>query len=186
MCEPFSNTTSDCMLPYRPPIPVGQGLRVCVCASGAVSTASRCTSVCACTATRSGFQCCSSCPLFQNSSAIRFMAFAILPHLLREVSILSLSLNFMYVMGLRLVLQSYPRRKPYMRFLYVRPEVCPRVSMFPESGFLQIPPHDGHPCLRLYPSHHRADSGLSPVRNVRRRAHQKSANGLTLPFADLY
>ena len=27
--------------------------------------------------------------------------------------------------------------------------------------------------LRLYPSHHRADFGLSPVRNVRRRAHQK-------------
>ena len=25
---------------------------------------------------------------------------------------------------------------------------------------LQIPPHDGHPCLRLYPSHYRADSGL--------------------------
>ena len=92
-------------------------------------------------------------------------------------------------MGLRPVLQSYPRRKPYMRFLYVRPEVCPRVSMFPESGFLQIPPHDGHPCLRLCPSHHRADSGdsgLSPVRNVRRRAHQKSANGLPIPFADLY
>lgn len=61
--------------------------------------------------------------------------------------------------------------------------------MFPESGFLQIPPHDGHPCLRLCPSHHRADSGdsgLSPVRNVRRRAHQKSANGLPIPFADLY
>ena len=77
-------------------------------------------------------------------------------------------------MGLRLAWQSYPQRKPYMRFLYVRPEVCPRVSMFPESGFLQIPPHDGHPCLRLYPSHHRADSGLSPVRNVRRRAHPKA------------
>ena len=41
------------------------------------------------------------------------------------------------------------------------------------SGFLQIPPHDGHPCLRLYPSRCRADSGLAPVRNVRRRAHQK-------------
>ena len=36
--------------------------------------------------------------------------------------------------------------------------------MFPISGFLQIPPHDGHPCLRLYPSHYRADSGLAPVR----------------------
>ena len=34
----------------------------------------------------------------------------------------------------------------------------------PTSGFLQIPPQDGHPCLRLYPSHYRADSGLSPIR----------------------
>ena len=45
--------------------------------------------------------------------------------------------------------------------------------MFLTSSFLQIPPHDGHPCLRLYPSHYRADSGLAPVRNVRRRAHKK-------------
>ena len=60
-----------------------------------------------------------------------------------------------------------------MRFLSVRPEVCPWVSRFPTSGFLQIPPHDGHPCLRLYPSRYRADSGLSPVRNVRRQAHHK-------------
>jgi len=58
-----------------------------------------------------------------------------------------------------------------MRFLFVRPKICPRVSMFPETGFLQIPPHDGHPCLRLYPSHYRADSGLSPVRTCARRAH---------------
>ena len=78
------------------------------------------------------------------------------------------------VIGLRLVWQSHPQRIPYMRFLFVRPEVCPRVSMFPESGFLQIPPRDGHPCLRLYPSHYRADSGLTPVRNVRRRAHEKA------------
>ena len=61
-----------------------------------------------------------------------------------------------------------------MRFLYVRPEVCPRGILFPESGFLQIPSRDGHLCLRLCPSHYRADSGLPPVRNVRRRAHQKS------------
>lgn len=46
--------------------------------------------------------------------------------------------------------------------------------MFPTSSFLQIPPRDGHPCFRLYPSHYRADSGLAPVRNVRRRAHCKS------------
>ena len=77
--------------------------------------------------------------------------------------------------GLWLVMQSYPQTQPYMRFLYVRPEVCPRVSRFPESGFLQTPPHDGHPCLQLCPSHYRADSGLAPVRNVRRRAHTKKA-----------
>ena len=50
-----------------------------------------------------------------------------------------------------------------------------RVNRFPlTSGFLQIPPRDGHPCLRLYPSRYRADSGLSPIRNVRRRAHHKN------------
>ncbi len=37
--------------------------------------------------------------------------------------------------------------------------------MFPTSSFLQIPSHDGHPCFWLYPSHYRADSGLTPVRN---------------------
>ena len=47
--------------------------------------------------------------------------------------------------------------------------------MFPTSSFLQIPPHDGHPCLRLYPSHYRADSGLAPVGNVRRRAHDRNS-----------
>ena len=39
------------------------------------------------------------------------------------------------------------------------------------SGFLQICSHLQHPCLRLYPSRYRADSGLAPVRNVRRQAH---------------
>ena len=41
------------------------------------------------------------------------------------------------------------------------------------AGFLQIPRHQGHPCLWLYPSHCRADSGLSPVRTCARRAHSK-------------
>ena len=43
------------------------------------------------------------------------------------------------------------------------------------AGFLQIPRHQGHPCLWLYPSHCRADSGLSPVRTCARRAHRKTA-----------
>ena len=90
---------------------------------------------------------------------------------------------FRVVIGLRLVWQSHPQRIPYMRFLYVRPEVYPRVSRFPESGFLQISPHGEHPCLRLYPSHYRADSGLSPVRNVRRRAHNKAKAGISPAFS---
>ena len=58
----------------------------------------------------------------------------------------------------------------YLSKLSLICDFCPSDQGFAYS-FLQIPPHDGHPCLRLYPSHHRADSGLAPVRNVRRRAH---------------
>ena len=90
------------------------------------------------------------------------------------------STHFRVVIGLRLVQQSCPCVKPQMCFLYVGPEVCPRVSIFPESSFLQIPPHGGHPCFRLYPSHYRADSGLSPVRNVRRRAHYPTSRRISI------
>ena len=76
-----------------------------------------------------------------------------------------------FQLGFVLCRRLYPHVRPSIRFLSVRPEVCPWVSRFPTSGFLQIPSHDGHPCLRLYPSHYRADLGLSPVRNVRRQAH---------------
>ena len=39
---------------------------------------------------------------------------------------------------------------PYMRFLFVRPGVCPRrYFQTSASGFLQTPPCDGRPCLRL-------------------------------------
>ena len=43
------------------------------------------------------------------------------------------------------------------------------------AGFLQIPRRQGHPCLWLYPSHCRVDSGLSPVRTCARRAHYKKS-----------
>ena len=79
---------------------------------------------------------------------------------------------FRVAIGLHLVRQTYPHVQPSMRFLFVRPEVCPWVSKFPTSGFLQIPPHDGHPYLRLYPSRYRADLELAPLRNVRRQAHR--------------
>ena len=39
---------------------------------------------------------------------------------------------------------------PYIQFLFVRPRLCPqRHFSVPTSDFLQIPPHGGHPCLRL-------------------------------------
>lgn len=39
---------------------------------------------------------------------------------------------------------------PYMRFLFVSPRVCLcRRFAAATSSFLQIPPHGGHPCLRL-------------------------------------
>ena len=81
---------------------------------------------------------------------------------------------FRVAIRLHLAMQTYPHVQPYIRFLSVRPEVCPWVSRFPTSGFLQIPLHNGHPCLRLYPSRYRADLGLAPLRNVRRQAHQKN------------
>ena len=93
-------------------------------------------------------------------------------------------MRFRVAIGLYLGLQTYPRMRPYMRFLFVRPELCPRVSRFPESSFLQILPRGRHPCLRLCPSHYRADSGLTPVRNVRRQAHNQRGMCLndTYPF----
>ena len=86
-------------------------------------------------------------------------------------------MRFRVAIGLYLGLQTYPRMRPYMRFLFVRPELCPRVSRFPESSFLQILPRGRHPCLRLCPSRYRADSGLTPVRNVRRQAHNRVGGG---------
>ena len=83
--------------------------------------------------------------------------------------------EFRVVIGLWFALQPYPHAWPYMWFLFVKPEICPWVSRFSTSGFLRIPPHDGHPYLRLYPSHYRADSGLAPVRNVRPRRTRKNA-----------
>lgn len=40
---------------------------------------------------------------------------------------------------------------------------CTSGQMF-AAGFLQIPTHGGHPCLRLYTSRYRACYGLAQVR----------------------
>ena len=49
---------------------------------------------------------------------------------------------------------------------------CPLDQMFAD-GSLQIPPRDGHSCLRLCDSAIRAHSGLAPVRQCSCRAYQK-------------
>ena len=50
---------------------------------------------------------------------------------------------------------------------------CTSGQMF-AAGFLQIPPHDGHPCLGLYTSRHRACYGLAPIRECPCWASQKN------------
>ena len=51
--------------------------------------------------------------------------------------------------------------------------------MFPTSGLLRIPSHDGHLCLWLYPSHYWTGSGFAPVRNVRRWTHVINKSGVS-------
>ena len=66
--------------------------------------------------------------------------------------------------------------RPYMRFLFVRPEVfplgdlsTPKIRLSSDSASRQTP-------LPLAnPSHCRADSGLSPYRTCAHRAHQKKS-----------
>ena len=84
--------------------------------------------------------------------------------------------RFRAAIGLRLVWQPYPRLQPLYDF-------CPSDQSF-ASAFLRIPPRDGHPWLWLYPSHCRADSGLSPVRTCARRAQSSRRQVISSP-ADL-
>ena len=68
---------------------------------------------------------------------------------------------------------------PCMRFLFVRPRFCPWVSILPTSDFLRIPPHDGHPCLRLtVPT---AKPVADSHRQVIAHAERTIVNGRRLP-----
>ena len=75
--------------------------------------------------------------------------------------------------GLCFSWQTYPHLRPYMRFLYVRPEFCPfgdlstpKIRLSSDSASRRTP-------LPLAnPSRYRADSGLSPYRTCAHRAHQ--------------
>ena len=66
-----------------------------------------------------------------------------------------------------------PSRKTLYVISFRQPRDFPVVSLFPHPASFRFPSR-GHPCLRLYPSHCRVDSGLAPIRNVRRQAHIKN------------
>ena len=80
--------------------------------------------------------------------------------------------RFRVAIGLCFVWQTYPRSRPYMRFLFVRPEFCPlgdlstpkiRLSSDSTSRWTPLP--------LAKSSHYRATSGLSPYRTCAHRAH---------------
>ena len=66
-----------------------------------------------------------------------------------------------------------PSRKTLYMISFRQTRDLPVVSLFPHPASFRFPSR-GHPCLRLYPSHCRVDSGLAPIRNVRRQAHIKN------------
>ena len=74
--------------------------------------------------------------------------------------------GFRAVIGLRLVEQPYPPDLALTGFYALGQRFA--------CIFLQTLPHDNALDVQLYPSHCRADSGLSPVRTCARRAHSKT------------
>ena len=80
--------------------------------------------------------------------------------------------RFRVAIGLCFVKQTYPRLRPYMRFLYVRPEICPLGDLStPKIRLSSDSASRRTPLPLANPSHYRADSGLSPYRTCAHRAH---------------
>ena len=90
--------------------------------------------------------------------------------------------RFRAVIGLCFVMQTHPRLRPYMRFLFVRPEVCPLGDLLTPKIRLSLDSASRRTPLPLAnPSHCRADSGLSPYRTCAHRAHIKAVPFLKSP-----
>ena len=80
--------------------------------------------------------------------------------------------RFRVAIGLCFVMQTYPRLQPYMRFLFVRPEICPLEDLSTSKIRLSSDSASRRTPLPLAnPSRYRADSGLSPYRTCAHRAH---------------
>ena len=75
--------------------------------------------------------------------------------------------------GLRFVRQTYPCLQPYMRFLFVRPEVCPVEDLLTSTIRLSSDSASRRtPLLLTNLSRCRAGTGLSPARMCAHRAHR--------------
>ena len=80
--------------------------------------------------------------------------------------------RFRAAIGLCFALQTYPRFRPYMRFLFVRPEFCPLGDLStPKIRLSSDSASRRTPLPLAIPSHCRAVSGLSPYRTCAHRAH---------------
>ena len=79
--------------------------------------------------------------------------------------------------GLRLVWQTYPHFRPYMRFLFVRPEFCPLGDLStPKIRLSSDSASQRTPLPLAKSSRYRATSGLPPLRTCAHRAHQKTGH----------
>lgn len=83
--------------------------------------------------------------------------------------------RFRVAIGLCFVMQTHPRLRPCMRFLFVRPEFCPlgdlstpKIRLSSDSASRRTP----LPLAKS--SRYRATSGLSPYRMCAHRAHIKN------------
>ena len=89
--------------------------------------------------------------------------------------------RFRVAIGLCFVWQTCPRFRPYMRFLFVRPEFCPLGDLStPKIRLSSDSASRRTPLPLAKPSRHRAVSGLSPYRMCAHRAHQKTCCNLSL------
>ena len=80
--------------------------------------------------------------------------------------------RFRVAIGLCFVVQTCPRFRPYMRFLFVRPEFCPLGDLStPNIRLSSDSTSRWTPLSLAKPSHYRATSGLSPYRTCAHRAH---------------
>ena len=89
--------------------------------------------------------------------------------------------RFRAAIGLCFALQTYPRFRPYMRFLFVRPEFCPLGDLStPKIRLSSDSASRRTPLPLAIPSHCRVVSGLSPYRTCAHRAHNGNSSTVLL------